>query len=75
MATTYTQDDLDSIDAIIKAKISTGSIGAGSFSMGGVTINQGTSIKELRELYTYIKGILDGEAGNTIVEMGLKGID
>jgi hypothetical protein len=75
MATTFTQAHLTLIEAAIQATITNGSMGAGSFSLGGVTINGATSLDELWKLHARVKAILDGEAGTQTVATKLDGVD
>lgn len=75
MSTTFTQTDLDAIETIIKTKISTGSIGGGSFTVGSITINEKDSLDTLFGYYSKIKGIIDGTSGDITVATKLDGID
>jgi len=75
MSTTFTQANLTAIEEAIVAKITSGSIGGGSFRVGNITIDEGTSLDALMKLYSWIKGVIDGTSGDITVATKLDGID
>ena len=69
----FTQTDIDSVIALIQAKISGGI--SGRVTIGGITVDNSTSLDDLWKLYDRINQAVQAAAGTTVIPTYLDGID